>query len=125
MRLVVLGELRELCADLSTLNTGRPNEYDTFLGILKGLIREVTAEDERRHGIAHLSHFISQRDLHQQAADKCPPGTPIPSIDWLALQFQPKSRQSHAALKYSGKLDVRYCVQARQLRSGQTAAFSP
>ena len=115
-RLVVLGELPELCVNLCTLNTGCPNEYDTFLGILQSLIiREVTAEDEWCHGIAHLSHFISQHDLHQQAADKYPPGTPIPSIDWLALQVQQKSRQSHAALKYSGKLDVRCCVQARQL----------
>ena len=54
MRLVVLGELPELCADLRTLNTGHPNEYDTFLGILQSLNREVTTKDERRHGIAHF-----------------------------------------------------------------------
>ena len=45
------------------------------------------------------------------------PGTKIPSIDWLALQFQLKSQQSYSALKYTGLLDVKYYVQARQLRS--------
>ena len=117
MRLVVLGELPEVGADLRHMCTGRPNRYDTFLGILQELVRDVTAEDERRHGIAHMSHFISQRDLHKAAADKCPPETPIPSLDWLALQFQPLSQQARSSVKYTGKLDVRYCLQSRQLRA--------
>ena len=44
-------------------------------------------------------------------------GTPIPSIDWLVLQFQPKSSQASNAFKYTVKLDVRYCIQLRQLRA--------
>lgn len=117
MRMVVLGELPEVAADMRHLNKGQPQKFDVFLAALEEVIQEVTAEDERRRGLAHMSHFISQRDLHQLAKDKCPPGTPVPSLDWVALQFQPRSSQCHSALKYTGRLNVRYCLQARQLRS--------
>lgn len=116
MRLVVLGELPELAADLRHLSGERPGGFDVFLAAAQE-IKDFTAEDERRHRCAHLSHFISQGDLHQQAAAKCPEGTPIPSIQWLALQFQPKSIQDSNALKYTGKLEVRYCIQSRKLRA--------
>ena len=62
-----------------------------------------------------MAHFISQTDLHRMASEKCPSDTPIPSLDWVALQFQPM--QCHRALNYTGRLNVRYCLQARQLRS--------
>eukprot|EP00117_Sycon_ciliatum_P050684 scpid23387/ scgid35748/ len=117
MRLVVLGELPELAADLRHLSSGRPGGYDVFLAAAQDIIRDCTAEDKRRHGVAHMSHFLSQRDLHKQASDKCPEGTPIPSVAWLALQFHPKSSQASSALKYTGKLNVRYCIQSRQLRA--------
>ena len=46
MCLVVSSDPPDLCINLCTLNTGCPDEYDAFLGILQGLIREVIAEDE-------------------------------------------------------------------------------
>ena len=113
--MVVLGELPEVAADLRHLNKGQPQKFDVFLAALEEVIQEVTAEDERQRGLAHMSHFISQRDLHQLAKEKCPPDTPVPSLDWVALQFQPRSSQCHSALKYSGRLNVQYCLQARQL----------
>ena len=117
MRLIALEELPELAADFRHLNEGRPGKFDVFLDALQGLIQDATAEDERRRGIAHLSHFISLRDLHYQAKERCPPDAPIPSLDRVRLQFQPKFSQSRSALKYTGRLNVRYCLQARQLRS--------
>lgn len=117
MRLVVLGELPELAVDLRHVNSGRPEKYDVFLTALQEVVQDATAEDERRRGVAHMAHFISQRDLHRMASEKCPPDTPIPSLDWVALQFQPKSMQCHRALNYTGRLNVRYSLQARQLRS--------
>ena len=82
MRLVVLGKLPELSADLCHLATGRPGMFDVFLAAAQEIIRDsFVAEDDRRHGIAHMSHFISQWDLQKQAAERCPPGTPIPSVD--------------------------------------------
>ena len=117
MQLVVLGELPELAADLRHLGTGRPQQFEEFLSGVQDVLQSFTAEDERRRSTAHLAGFISQRDLHQLAKDKCASGTLIPSLDWLALQFQPKTLQSHRARCYTGRLDVRYCLQARQLRS--------
>ena len=42
---------------------------------------------------------------------------PIPSVDWLALQFQPKSSKMSNAVKYTGRLDVNYQIQLLQLRT--------
>ena len=117
MQMVVLGELPEVAADLRHLNDGKPALYDIFLSIVQDMIRDYTAEDDRRQGTAHLSHFISVHDLHKMASDKCPSGTAIPSLDWLRLQFQPKSARAYAALRYTGKLDIRYALQIQQLRA--------
>ena len=119
LHLVCLGELPEICADLRSASPdiGRPGQFDEFLCILQELIRDVSAEDERRNRVAHMSHFLSQRDLYEQAKAKCSDDTPVPSLAWVALQYQPKSSQAHSALRYTGKLDVRYAVQSRQLRA--------
>ena len=117
VRLVVLGQLPELAADLRHLNGGRPGVYDEFLSVVQAITREFMAEDERRHGAAHFSHFISVRDLHRLAVDKCAESTSIPSLEWLRLQFQPQSCRAKSALHYTGKLDIRYAVQVRQLRA--------
>ena len=89
MQLVVLGELPELTVDLCHVNSGRPEKYDVFLNALQGIVQDATAEDKKRRGVAHMAHFISQRELHRMASEKCPPDTSISSLDWVALQFQP------------------------------------
>ncbi|RHZ55995.1 hypothetical protein Glove_407g10 [Diversispora epigaea] len=44
----------------------------------------VTAVDERRHDlIVHLATAISVNDLLYQIERECPPGTAIPSAQWL------------------------------------------
>ena len=45
-----------------------------------------------------------------------PPGTPIPSVKWLALQFRPKDPTKKNAMQYTGRFEVKYMVQARQFR---------
>ena len=42
--------------------------------------------------------------------------TPIPSKQWLRLQFAPKTPTAASALQYTGSLNVRYTIQARQFR---------
>ena len=50
-----------LSADLRHLATGRPGMFDVFLTAAQEIIRDsFIAEDDRRDGIAHMSHFISQ-----------------------------------------------------------------
>jgi hypothetical protein len=54
LRMIFLGNTG-LVADLRTLNPGRPSgQFDTFFNVLSGLIENITAVDDRRHGIAHL-----------------------------------------------------------------------
>ena len=52
---------------------------------------EISAADERRHGVAHLSNFISLRDLIEQITKDYPTGTPIPSETTVLFAFTPKN----------------------------------
>ena len=80
-------------------------------------LAESAAVDERRHDeVLHLAKAISARDLLEQVAAMCPEGTPVPSEQWLRLQFWPKNKTTKSALLHTGKLDVKYMVQARQTR---------
>ena len=75
------------------------------------------AVDERRHSqVTHLAKAISIRDFREQVEAKCPEGTPIPSDEWLRLQFWPKTPKARTALHYTGRLKVRYMEQARQFK---------
>ncbi len=41
---------------------------------------------------------------------------PVPSLEWIRLQFWPRNPYASTALKYTGSFNVRYAVQSRQLR---------
>lgn len=106
-----------LLPDLRVLNPGRPNDkYDTFFHHLETVINSVTAEDERRHNVAHMSQWLSLKDLVSQATALCPPDTPIPSTALVRLQFTPRNAYSHAALSFTSRYQVQYKIQRRQLR---------
>ena len=71
-----------------------------------------TAVDDRRHGeIVHLAKAISIRDFCDQVAQHCPTGTPVPSEEWLRLQFWPKTSKAKVSIHYTGRLNVRFMVQ--------------
>ncbi|KAG5274658.1 hypothetical protein AALO_G00138720, partial [Alosa alosa] len=80
-------------------------------------LEQITAADERRHGVAHLSEFISVRDLIERVAKKCPPNTPIPSETTVLFAFVPKNAYSNVAKLYKSKVHMKFQVQTRQLRS--------
>ena len=54
---------------------------------LDKILETVTAADERRHNIEHLS----VRDLIEQTIKECPPppGTPVPSENTVLFAFLP------------------------------------
>lgn len=119
MRLIIDTQDPTIVDDLRHHNPGRPPKYQTFWEeCRKFLNNEVeTAVDERRHGqLTHLAKAISVNDLLQQVSQRCPPNTPFPSKQWLRLQFWPKNPTAKTALQFTGKLDVKFMVQARQLR---------
>ncbi len=49
------------------------------------------AVDERHHGIAHLSQWLSLEDLMSKVKARCPEGTAIPSKALVRLQFAPRN----------------------------------
>ena len=85
----------------------------------KSYIENVTevAVQERRHGeITYLASALSSRDMLEEVAKRCLQGTPIPSEAWLRYQFWPTAPSKRSASQYTGRLKVKYMVQARQFR---------
>jgi len=95
--------------DLRSLNTTAAVQYDVFWGECQKFLAEdiSPAVDDRRHGhIAHLSRAISIRDFVEQVELRCPEGTKIPSLEWVRLQFWPKTPSAKASLHYTGETCV-------------------
>ena len=43
---------------------------------MEKVVDEITAANDRRHGVAHLIAFFSLRDLIEHVKKRCPPKTP-------------------------------------------------
>ena len=74
-----------------TSSTGR-TKYNVFWDHCSRILNESIgmAVDDRRHGqVVHLAQAISVRDFHDQVVKACLEGVPIPSLEWLRLQFWP------------------------------------
>lgn len=99
----------EIITDLRQLNSGAKAMYDAFWDECgKCLEQNVrSAVDDRRHGdVTHIATAISVCDLRDQVAAKCPTDTPVPSVEWLRLQFWPKTLTAKAALHHTGCFEV-------------------
>ena len=109
----------DIVTNLRVHNEGKRGQYDFFWSECQKFLQESigTAVDDRRHClVTHLAQAISARDLLERVKARCPEGTPVPSVSWLSLQFWPKNRHNKTKLHHTGKLDVKYMVQARQFR---------
>ena len=82
----------DLIWDLRIQSDGRPEKYTVFLEECKRYLQASveTAVDERRHDavdngevVTHFARALSVRDMFDQVCERCPEGTPIPSIQWL------------------------------------------
>lgn len=117
LRLIFLGE-SDLLVDLRHVNPGRPSgHFDTFFKHLSAIVEDITAADERRHNIAHMSEWISLSDLIEKAAEKCPEATPIPSKSLVRLQFAPRNPYIKTAWNFTSAINIQYKIQRRQLRA--------
>ena len=96
---------------------GEKTKFDQFWACAKEYIEEDigTAVDDRRHStVVHTAKAISVRDLLEKVVERCPPNTPVPSDEWIRLQFSPSCQSSHTRLRYTGRLNVKHMVQQRQ-----------
>ena len=116
LRMIFMGETG-LLSDLRKLNAGRPTgSFDVFFEKLGGIIDEVTAADERRQNVSHMSEWLSLNDLIDRAKCLCPPEAFIPSKALVRLKFAPRNPYLKSALNFTSKLEVQYKIQRRQLR---------
>ena len=113
----------EIILDLRKNNGKVGSSYDDFWEELQHYLDEIiTPVNERRHGnTMYLPIAISIRDLRERICDrlakKFPNDTkPTPSDEWIRLQFWPKNPYSSSALRYTGRFEVKYSVQSRQMR---------
>ena len=113
----------QIILDLRECN-GKVNasNFDKFWEELQVFLDEITlAVDERRHGdvlhmpfassLCHLREIIAER-LKVKYPENCPP---LPSLEWVRLQFWPSNQYTTTALKYTAKFRVKFGVQVRQL----------
>ena len=114
----------DIILDLRKLN-GKPSssKFDVFWLELHNYLEEIgPAVQERRHGEAmYMPVAISVNHLREiisgKLKEKFPQeDIPIPSLEWVRLQFLPRNPYATTALRYTGKFNVRYAVQCRQLR---------
>ena len=61
------------------------------------------------------SHTWQKPDLIQEVAKMCP-GEPLPSEQWVHLQFCPKNPRAKTASQYRSQFNVKMMVQKRQFR---------
>ena len=60
-----------------------------------------------------MAKAISARDLIQQVSKLCP-DQPVPSEQWVRLQFFPKNPRAKLATQYRSRFEVKMMVQKRQ-----------
>ena len=107
----------EITIDLREHKDKKSSKYDVFWKTAAQFLAEkaadaVTAVDERRHDtVVHLATAISVNDLLHQIERNCPSETPIPSVQWLRLQFWPKDPIRRSSLQFTGLLPLKFMVQ--------------
>ena len=113
----------EIIMDLRKNNGKVQSSFEDFWSELQKYLDEIiTPVNERRHGdTMYLPIAISVHDLHEIASErltKAFPGEekPIPSDEWIRLQFWPRNPYTTTSLRYTGRFEVKYAVQARQMR---------
>ena len=118
MHLLIDMEDPDVIPDLRNVGnlTAGSTQYDMFWNACHQFLNEESAVDERRHdNITHMARAISIRDLRDQIKQVLPVDAPIPSLEWIRLQFWPKSK-ANKQLQHTGRFKVKYMVQQRQLR---------
>ena len=118
MRQAIIGEDPNLVVDLIHLNKGRPSDtFKVFFDTMEIKVDKISAADEHRYGVAHLSNFITLRDLIEQITKDCPTAIPIPRETTILFAFTPKNAYMKTARLYKSQFQLKFKVQSWQLRA--------
>ena len=112
-----------LVYDLLSLNSGGLEQFDQFWEAERFIINQeaLQAVDDRRYSTTcHIALALSTEDFVRQVEDHlretCDSLPPIPSASWVLYQFSAPNPFSEQDTRYTGRLNVRFMIQARQLR---------
>ena len=104
----------EVVLDFRSMNRKvQSSHFDAFWDELQAYLDEIR---DNLHmpfatSLQHLQELIIDR-LHRKFPEECPP---IPSLEWMQLQFWPSNQYTARALRYTGRFNVKFAVQVRQL----------
>ena len=77
--------------------------FKVFFEKLENLVSSITAADDRYHAIAHMSEFISVRDLIEQVKKDIPEGAPISSETTVTFIFALRNIHAKSSQYYTVK----------------------
>ena len=104
-------EDEDIIVDLRENNGSHSDKYKEFWKCLQIFLQESTAVHERRQSTTtYMAKAISVRDLIQQVSKLCP-SSPVPSEQWVRLQFYPKNPRAKVASQYKSRFEVKMMVQ--------------
>ena len=119
----------EIIIDLRRLNGKVQSSFDEFRNELQRYLDEITTPvNERRHGdTMYLPIAISVRDLRDIVIERLVKqfpndSVPTPLEEWLRLQFWPRNPYASNAIRYTGRFQVKFAVQAHQMRKSHPDA---
>lgn len=104
--------------DKRHLNRGCQN--DTFTSFFEAFITKVetiTAAEERRHNVCHISEYISISDLIRDVSKDLPDNTLIPCISTVLFSLVPKYSYCKSSKWYTSKVPLQFKIQTCQLQS--------
>ena len=123
VQLAVETEDPDLVIDMRHLNKGRLGDtFDVFFKELEAIVEDLTAADERRHGVAHMSQFLSISDMIKQVKARVPEGTNIPSESTVIHAFAPPNIHKKTSQYYTGCVQLKHAIQRRQIQAFHTDA---
>ncbi|XP_038063361.1 uncharacterized protein LOC119734068 [Patiria miniata] len=118
LRFIADSDEPDLFYDLRSMNgNASSTKFDVFWEELSKFLDEVCVVDDRRHDTQlYMPFAVSVADLRRQIMERLPADANIPSTSWMRFQFWPSNPHSNAAVRYTGRFNVKYAVQQRLLR---------
>ena len=86
------------------------------------MVDQITTADDRRHGVSHMSEYLSIRDLINQVKERIPEDSPIPSVSTVIYSFAAPNMYAKTVQYYTGKTNLTFVVQRHQLHAYHTDA---
>ena len=81
----------KVVVDLRQHNKGHPSKYEPFWEACERNSIELAVDDRRHDCIAHLAIALSVNNLLSEVSKTVGSDVPVPSAQWLRLQFWPKT----------------------------------